>query len=254
MTQKAANLIQSVERALDILENLSQQKDGWQITALAKKLDLKVSTVHNLMKTLVSRNYVEQANETLKYKLGYKSFHLSQSYSAKDKLISLTKKHLEKLNKECNDLVFLGTLKDHSLVCLASAKSNHPLSVNPNQVWTNKLHCTAAGKILLADCSSEELKLIIKKHGLSEFTRSTITERKELLLELEKVRKQGFATASDESLDGISSVGVPLKDISGHVIASLAIGIPTVRMNPDRKKKMLEMLKKTAADILLPPK
>ena len=243
------NLIQSVERALDILESLSQKRDGWQITSLAKKLDLKVSTVHNLMKTLVSRNYVEQAKETLKYKLGYKSFHLSQNYSDKDKLISLTKDHLEKLNKACNDLVFLGALKDYDLICLATVKSSRPLSVNPSQVYTHKLHCTAAGKVLLADCPPEELKLIVEKHGLPKFTEKTITDFKKLQLELEKVRVQGYSAVSDESVEGISAVGAPVKDRTGRVVASLAIGIPTISMTPAKKKEMIEMLRETVAEI-----
>jgi len=251
MIQKPKKLIQSVERSLDILEHLSCEKDGWRITSLARILNLRVSTVHNLMKTLVHRNYVEQDNQTLKYKLGYKSFYLSQSYSGKDNLISLTKKHLEKLNKACNDLVFLGILEDNDLVCLATVKSSRPLSVNPNQVWTNKLHCTAAGKIVLADCSLKELRLIVKKHGLPEFTKKTITDFEKLQLELAKVRKQGYATAFEESVEGISAIGVPIKDVSGHVMASLAIGTPTVRMNSIRKKIILEMLNKTTTDISL---
>ena len=249
MSPKQTNLIQSVERALDILETLSLKKDGWQITALAKKLNLKVSTVHNLMKTLVSRNYAEQVKETLKYKLGYKSFHLSQNYSDKDKLISLTKVHLEKLNKACNDLVFLGALKDHDLICLAAIKSNHPLSVNPNQVYTHKLHCTAAGKVLLAACQPEELKLIIEKHGLPEFTKKTITDFSKLQLELEKIREQGYSAVSDESVEGISAIGVPVNDSTGRIVASLAIGIPTIRMTSAKKQEMIKMLRETVVEI-----
>ena len=87
-SKKAGNFVQSVERALDILEILARYKESLRVTDLAKEMRLGITTVHNLLKTLVYRNYVEKDVETLKYKLGKRSFYLSQYYSKNDRLIS----------------------------------------------------------------------------------------------------------------------------------------------------------------------
>lgn len=243
------NSIQSVERTFDILETLAQQKEGCRITELVKKLRLKISTVHNQLKTLVQRGYVEQDNQTLKYKLGQKTFLLAQNYSTNDKLICSAKPYLEKLNEKCGDLVFLGVLNNHDLICSTTVESNQPLSVSPNQVWRDKCHSTASGKILLAYCSPEELRSVLKKHGLKKFTRKTITNFRALKIELKKVRRQGYAISQNESVEGITSLGVPIRDFSGKTIAALGISAPTVRMQRHRRQELLKMLKNTAFKI-----
>ncbi len=68
-------------------------------------------------------------------------------------------------------------------------------------------------------------------------------------IELDKVQKQGYALTRDESVEGISALGVPIRDFSGKVTAALSIATPTVRMHRDRRQKLLKMLQKTACEI-----
>jgi IclR family transcriptional regulator, KDG regulon repressor len=89
--------------------------------------------------------------------------------------------------------------------------------------------CSALGKVLLAYRDEEDVKRIIQTTGLPRFTDNTITDVDELLQNLVKIRKQGFAYDLEEIIPDLYCVAAPIYDHSGNVIAAISMSIPTFR-------------------------
>jgi DNA-binding IclR family transcriptional regulator len=91
------------------------------------------------------------------------------------------------------------------------------------------LHSNAAGKILLARKSDREIQEVIDTEGLPSLTSNTITEPERLFQELEKVKDTGYALCNGEGYWDAGSVGGPVRDFTGEVIASVTIYGPLSR-------------------------
>jgi DNA-binding IclR family transcriptional regulator len=90
-------------------------------------------------------------------------------------------------------------------------------------------HCSALGKVLLAYSEENEVRRIIKTAGLPRFTQNTITDEDELLQNLARIRKQGYAYDLEEILPDLCCVGAPIYNHKGQVIAAVSMSIPAFR-------------------------
>ena len=108
-------------------------------------------------------------------------------------------------------------------------------------------HASAAGKILLAYGTSQ-----LPNIRLEKLTNATLTTKNELEIELDKVRKNGFAVIIDELEPGLVAVSVPVKNESGNVVAALSISGPSARLNQARISELVKLLKNEVSKVSLP--
>lgn len=101
------------------------------------------------------------------------------------------------------------------------------------------LHATAVGKAYLSCLSDERVRDLIEEHGLPSVTASTIIERDELLIELEKIRNYGVAFDRGERVPGIRCVAAPVQTDSDEILGSVSISIPLQRANGDYFEEQL---------------
>ena len=109
-------------------------------------------------------------------------------------------------------------------------------------------HCAAAGKVLLAPLSAEELSRVVPAK-LERFTPRTITDPQEFRQELARVREQGYAIAQEELEGWLNVVAAPLVDHTGRVIAAISIAGPAYRVSPELFPQLAIQLKDAAATI-----
>jgi DNA-binding IclR family transcriptional regulator len=88
------------------------------------------------------------------------------------------------------------------------------------------LHSTSAGKVLLAALSDGEARKLLGSRKLAAITPHTVTDPSVLLATLPRVRRQGFATVNEENIPGVLSVGAPIRDRAGAVVAALSVAFP----------------------------
>ena len=104
------------------------------------------------------------------------------------------------------------------------------------------MHSTGVGKVLLLDKSDEEINEIIKVRGLTKLTSRTIRSKQELVTELGKVRRRGYAIDDEECEEGVRCVAAPLRDYSGGVVAAISASGPVARMSKQRVEDIGEMI------------
>lgn len=242
--------VQSVERALDILEALSASDGELQLREIAKRTGINLSTCHHLLMTLVARGYVGQHLRDRSYFLGNKVFEISSLRSRQIDLVPMAMADLRRLNADTQETVHLEVLRGTDLTTLAKLESRLPVRVGTDAFGkANAAHATATGKAILAWLPENEMMRVIAEKGLSRFTEKTITTLAGLVEELRLVRRSGYSTDCEEFTAGVTCVGAALRDHSGAVIGSVSCSMPAMRADKAHVDAVTKAVRRCAATI-----
>ena len=237
-------IIQSIDRALQVLELFSLEKPELGVTEISKALNIYKSNVHNILTTLSEKSFVKKDVKTDKYKLGIKFFELGSVVIKNMDLRKIAHPYIEELSKKFNETVHLGVLDKGRVVSIEREESDKGLCSHIEIGKRAPLHCTAVGKAIMAYLSKDKVAAIVKEKGLKKYTENTITNKKELEKEFLKIRKQGYAVDNMEHEEGVHCIAGPIRDHSGEVIASMSVSGPAFRINesniPSIAKKVKE--------------
>ncbi|MDQ1604536.1 MAG: IclR family transcriptional regulator, acetate operon repressor [Actinomycetota bacterium] len=223
---RPAHAVQSVDRALDLLEALAEADRPVGVSELATATSLPFGTAHRLLRSLVARGYARQDSDR-KYAPGAVLFRLGSV--AQRSMGRSARPYLARLVELSGETANLAVRDGDQVVYLAQAPSPHALRMFAEVGRHVHAHCTAVGKVLLADLSADERDGVVGRAGLPRRTDTTITRPEVLGRELERVRSGGFALDNGEEEPGVRCVAVPVGE-PGAVIASLSVSGPTERM------------------------
>ena len=222
--------MQSLNRTFNILEFFIDNKDTVRIKDLSQELGLHKSTIHRLLSTLAYRGYIRQDQETGKYQLGLKVMELYNALVDNNELIKMARPVLERLASQCREAVHLLVMDNDEAVYVDKVEFPNTIHLRSHIGKHISLHCTASGKIFLANLPGDTVKNIIKKKGLPRHTKNTITSETLLREELGKINRQGYSLDNIENEENVRCVAVPVRDSVGKVIAALSISGPTIRV------------------------
>ncbi|MCD4823335.1 MAG: IclR family transcriptional regulator [Phycisphaerae bacterium] len=225
-TDQKKPLIQSVERAFDILELVREEGRALRSSEIAAGLKLNANTANNLIRTLYKRNYLGQ-DEHGKYFLGAEWCRFGVESDRWATLRQVALPIMQRLSQETEDNAFLGVNTDGKLLCVAQTEGTGAVIISQNQSWVDQLHCTAVGKIMLA-YGGEDLFEQLKSRGpLHRYTPGTITDWDLLREEIETTRRQRYALCKNEGDKGVAVLGVGVLDSQGELIAGLSQSFPS---------------------------
>ena len=241
--------IQSVARALDLLECLAAAEGGMALSELAKRLALRPTTVHNILKTLRLRGYVSQEGDGARYRLGLRCYDLARGALRERNLPELARHFLQKLAAEVDETVVLSMLEQSELYFIAHVPSQQMLAVTYNRTWVQDGYHTASGRALLAFTDEDVVSRYVATHPLPSSTQSDLRSRADLERELAKIRKDGFAILRREGATAVCAVAAPIHDFSGKVIAGVGLSLPALRFHGEHRKTVVDSLCRTASQI-----
>lgn len=241
------NAVHSIERALAIIETLGRHPQGLGVTELGQEVGLHKSTVHRLLGTLVAYGYVEQDSATERYRLGMKMVVLGLELLDRIDFRKEALPYLKELVDFSHESVSLAVL-DHGEVVYIE-QDHSPEAITVNLGIRGKVHCTAAGKVLLAYLPREEAVSILNRQEMHQYTVNTITEVDFMLTHLEKVRSQGYAISAEELVEGLRLVAAPVFNHQGKVVAAVSVAGPTSRLSLERIARLVAVLRETCTAI-----
>src|SRR2546427_3922451 len=159
---KSDYLIQSVSRALDILEAFTVDQVELGVTELSRKLKLHKNNVFRLLATLETRGYVDQDRETGNYRLGMKTFEVASVFLHHLGVAKQARPILERLAREAEEAAYLGVLDGPAVVCVDVAETSQPVRVVSHLGRRLPGHATALGKAPVAFRTEDELDQLWK--------------------------------------------------------------------------------------------
>lgn len=245
MTARDASGVQSVERALDVLEVLARSGREKGISELGQATGLPYATIHRLAATLVARGYVRQDPRSRKYVLGARLVKLGTS--AGRLLGTWVRPYLQELVELTGETANVAVLEDGFVVYVDQVPSRRMVRMFTEVGSRVPSHCNAVGKVLLAHQPRPVVERILERNGLPAVTANTITDVERLLTELDRVREQGYAVDMEEQEEGVCCVAVPIVPLAGWT-ASMSVSGPVSRVAPARDR-IVEQMVRVAGDL-----
>ncbi|GAB3582209.1 IclR family transcriptional regulator [Calidifontibacter terrae] len=236
--------VQSVGRALEILELVEAAGGDLALVELSAASGLPAPTIHRLVRTLVDRSYLRQLPNR-RYALGARLIPLGNT--ARTVFGASSGPHLAAVVEELGETVNLATLDGDMVVYVAQVPSPHAMRMFTELGRHVHPHCRAAGKVLLSGLSDQEVRDLLVRTGMPARTSRTITDPEVLIAQLARVRADAVATEIEEMEVGVQCVSVPVPT----TVSPLAISIsaPTARMSDHLRDRGTTLLRAAARRI-----
>lgn len=227
MADAADGTVQSVHRALLLLELLAEAGSPLPISEVSHRSGLSLGTAHRLLGTLAARGYVRQDADR-RYVLGTALLPLGDA--ATRLLSSRALPFMAELAHTFGETVNLAILEDDHVVYVAQAPGRHRMRMF-TQVGRRVLpHSTAVGKVLLAWHDEDQLRRVVRRLGLPERTPHTITSPAAFSAELARVRERGWAIDDEEEELGVRCLAAPVGP-GARAVAALSVSAPASRLD-----------------------
>ncbi len=222
----------SVERAIAVLCALAERAESVSLSELARRTGLPKSTVHLALQTMRDFGFVEQDVDSDRYMLGLAAAQLGAAALNQSRLVAVMAPAMQELATRSKEAVSLGIQADHDVLFIKRVETSHVLRTSIREGSRMPLHASASGKCLLAGMPDAEIDRLYPADPLPESASRTIRTRAELKREVDQVRDRGYATNSDEFLDGVTGAAVPVK-LGQATVASLSLAGPTGRVRAE---------------------
>ena len=230
--------VQSVERALDIINTIVAANRSLSVAELSQAMGLAPSTIHRILQTLSFKSYVFQDPQTKRYDIVPEIVDISSALYLRYDLVRRVRPYLQELVELTGETAHVAQLYGTTAMYLSQVE---PLSMvrmftTPGSIAP--LHCSDVGKVFLADLPAARIDEVIRKTGLPARTPHTITGSEALYLELQRVRAEGYALDDEEREMGVRCISAGILNGAGKVIAALGVAGPTSRLS---RKRVLEV-------------
>lgn len=236
--------MQSVERALGLLELLARAGGRLSLSELAERSGLALGTVHRLLATLGSAGYVRQDADR-RYALGTALMPLGDA--ATRLLGGWAQPFLVRLVEASGETANLAVLDDDRVLYLAQAPGRHRMRMFTEVGKRVPPHTTAVGKVLMAWQEEVQVRRVLSRLGLAAHTPRSITSVRLFLAELEQVRRDGWAVDDEEEEEGVRCLAVPVGP-GPQAVAALSVSGPASRLSRD-DPQVLAAMREVAEDL-----
>jgi len=226
-----AALVQSVDRALTILEILAAKGEAG-VTEVAAELGVHKSTAFRLVAALENKGLVEQLADRGKYRLGFGIVRLAGAATAQLDLAHEGRRTCEELAADLGETVNIAIMDGERAVNISQVRG--PAAISSHN-WVGRgtpLHATSSGKVLLAFAPDSVRKVALSR-DFQRFTSATITDPAVLQRELDLTLERGWGSTVEEYEIGLSALAAPVRDGDGDVVAAVSVAGPSFRMPPE---------------------
>lgn len=239
-------IIQSVERAVKVLQTLGNHPDGLALGALAESVGFSPSSVHHILRTLQRHGFVDQMEDRT-YKLGQGIFDLVHASSKARSWTSEVLAAMEALKAEFGETVLFGILGETAAVVAGSVESDQSLRVAWRVGDRLPLHCSALGKSILSVLDDSALDDVLSRLDLVKYTPATIDDAEELRAHIAEVRRNGYSLDLEERDAGVCCIGVPIVPQGDPRVSGISISMPAARFRAIGQERLAAALQKAAA-------
>lgn len=241
--------VQSLSRALIILEKLSEHDGGLSLTKLAHLGELPTSTTHRLLTTLENRRFVRFNRNSNLWSVGVQSFVVGNAFARSRNFVPTAKIFMRRLMDEAGETVNLATQDHEEIVYLAQVECKEMMRAFVRPGLRAPMHCSAVGKAILSAMPETERKRMLSLLGVDRNGTGEPVCTPELLSSLENVRKCGYALDDEEQSVGMRCVASVIYDENGGPLAAVSISGPTARITDKRIPALGKLVNHTCQDI-----
>lgn len=239
---KSTYFVQSLDRALDILECFNFSRGVLTQGDIVQKTGLNRTTVTRLLSHLTSRRFLSYNNRDRVYQLGNKVLELGGVALSSISLRKIAAPYLTRLRNDIGHTILLAVRMEDDLLYVDTRYGKGVMITSSEIGQRRPLHFGMLGMVLMAYLPRSEQVRLLKKHPLKAYAPNSITENDTFLKTLDEIREKGFYIGREDVFEGIGGISAPVRDYSGNVVASL--GFTMILSLLDRQGAVKETLQK----------
>lgn len=233
--------VQVLDRTIAVLQCVADSDTDVAAADIARQLRLHKSTVHRLLVVLEHYRLIKKGPQGA-YRLGTRLIELGDCAAARLKLGERAEPFLRTLSSQTGEGAHVTILSGVEMLSIAHVEGRWSLHSLTRTGHRTLIHCTAAGKAVLAFMPDEACDDLIERLKFDRYTRRTIVKPSAFKLELMRVRDAGYAVDDEEFEDGLRCVGAPVFDHRGHIVGSLAMAAPVFRLRKERLPQVARLV------------
>jgi IclR family acetate operon transcriptional repressor len=223
--QPSSRRIGAAERAIAVLDTLAEAGE-LGTNEIARRTGMTPSTVSRQLGTLAASGLVERVASTGRYRLGIRIVQLANALLSRLDVRAVARPHLEELVRQTGETATLSVPGEEDAVTIDYVSGAHHVQPVSHLGRPSIAHATSAGKVMLAFSGRS-----LPAGPFRPYTPRTITDPKELVAEIGRVREQGWAQAIEERERGLSAIAAPIRSSRGQLEAIAALQGPTSRFD-----------------------
>lgn len=239
----------SLEKAILVLGKIAVSGRPVGLADLASEIDLPRPTIHRILHQLADMGLILRAPQKDRYHVGPTMMQLSALALASRNAHPPTRAVLQDLVDEIKETCNVGMLDQDEVVYIERVEGISPLRLHLQVGSRVALHCTAIGKLLVAEQHKNVRTRILNAKPLKKFTENTLTDQDELEAEFAAIRANGYSYNNEEFELGLNGIAVPIRDARKKAVAALSIHAPLPRMDRERALSYLPAMRAKAQKI-----
>jgi DNA-binding IclR family transcriptional regulator len=241
----------AIQKAVRLMQAIAAANEPQQLAELAEHIGMPKPTVHRLLSQLEEVGVVGRDLGGKGYTVGATWLQLAidaLTVRARQPVVhGIMRKLVDQVQESCN----LGVLQDHEVLYLERVECDWPLRMQLHAGSRVPMHCTASGKLLLAQMNAKTRQRLLAGLHLRKYTSNTLTDPDQLEKEFETIRNSGIAINKEEYHLGLIGVAVPIRRSDQTVVATLSIHAPSFRMSVETALSYVPLLQKSASEIAI---
>jgi len=241
--------VQSLVRALSILNRLAAAHEGTTLTEVAQQVGLSPSTAHRLLTTLEQERYVHFDAERRLWSVGVQAFVAGSGFLRTRSLVGAARPHMRALMEEGEETVNLAVEDQAEAVYLSQVECRQMMRAFARPGGRVPLHCSSVGKALLSAMPDGEVARVLHRHGLARVTVKTIITTPALRTDLAAARARGYAIDDEEHAIGLRCIAAVIFNEAADPVAAVSLSGPMARI-PDPRIPVLGDLVRRKADAI----
>lgn len=227
----------TTSRVINILEFISNSKDGYILTEISKFLKIPKTSLSPILKTLAYYNYLLFNEKTYKYSIDIGILSISSSINKDQAIVKFIKEKMKIIVENCNEICQLGVLNGYEVSYIEKVDSSSAIQLVSSVGVNLPANASALGKSLLSKHSLKELKDIFPK-VLDKKTKHTITSVDKLYKNIREMDKNGFYIECEEGMDEVECLAIPILK-NDKVIAAISVSIPIYRSSKKKRESVI---------------
>jgi IclR family acetate operon transcriptional repressor len=241
--------VQSVDRALQIIETLAEDDEGYRLSDLAVRTGLSTSTAHRLLTTLEKRRFVQFDPTCSKWHVGAQSFAVGATFTRRRNVVAQAVPYLRKLRDRTRETANLAVVDDEAIMVLTRVESREIMRSLTKVGGRVAMVASGVGKAVLATYSDAEVGAIIRHHGMPRLTEKSIVRPGDLFKDLAAIRRQGYAVDNEEACMGLRCIAAVVYNDCSEPLAAISVSGMTSRVSDDRLPDLGRAVREVAAEL-----
>ena len=244
--EDGSKVIQSLDRALDILGELSKD-DGATLSELAERAGQAATTTYRVLSTFQKHGIVDFEEDGQVWKIGAQAFRIGSVFLNRTALLTVTRPFMQRLMRETGETANLGVERDEKVMFISQVETPQTIRAFFPPGTLSAMHGSGIGKALLAHFPPDRSEAMLKRQGMAPMTANTITELATMLHEFDRIRAQGYSVDDEEAVEGMRCVAAPVMNAWGEPVAGLSVSGPAFRLTRERLGEVGRIVREMAA-------